>query len=81
MGGTSIAVDELIALLEPLANGEKLSADTSMLATGIIDSFGVAEVIALLEERYGVRLPVEEIGVDTADTPEDLAALIAAHAR
>jgi acyl carrier protein len=52
-----------------------------MLATGIIDSFGVAEVIALLEERYGVRLPVEEIGVDTADTPEDLAALIAAHAR
>lgn len=72
-----VAVGDVITLLEPFAGGEALEPDTPMLSTGIIDSFGVAEVIQLLEDRYGVRIPVEQLGVDTADTPRDLAALIA----
>ena len=46
-----------------------LTDDASFLDLGIIDSTGVIELIAFLEERYGIRVE------DTEMTPENLDSL------
>ena len=36
--------------------GRPLDRDTSLFASGIVDSFGVLELIAFLEDTYGVTI-------------------------
>jgi acyl carrier protein len=72
-------VNDVIAVLAPLVRGgAALAADTRLLSTGLIDSFTVAELLGALEERFGVSLELEELGVDVADTPAMIAAVLAA---
>ena len=47
-------------------NANGLEDDTSFLEAGILDSTGVLEVVAFLEEQFGVRVD------DDALTPENL---------
>ena len=55
-------------ILAELARGrgvKSIERDESLLTTGIVDSHGVMELVAFLEQRYG-------ISVDDADlTPEN----------
>jgi acyl carrier protein len=55
-------------ILAELARGRGVTSierDESLLTTGIVDSHGVMELVAFLEQRYG-------ISVDDADlTPEN----------
>lgn len=44
-----------------VASPDELEADTPLLETGILDSTGVLELVAHLEERYGVRVRDEDI--------------------
>ncbi|WP_297365336.1 acyl carrier protein [Acidiferrobacter sp.] len=50
-------------------NDMALTDDVSFLELGIIDSTGVIELIAFLEERYGIRVEDAEM------TPENLDSL------
>lgn len=70
---------ELVSLIGPLADGERFDAETPLLSTGILDSFAIQELLVVVEERYGASIPVEELGVDNADTPAQLADLIQAY--
>ena len=36
--------------------GRAIDRDTSLFASGIVDSFGVLELIAFLEDTYGVTI-------------------------
>jgi acyl carrier protein len=45
------------------AVGQSLPDDLDLLASGLIDSFGFLELIALLEERLGIEVDLE--GLDT----------------
>ncbi|RMF74112.1 MAG: acyl carrier protein [Acidobacteria bacterium] len=49
--------------------GDRLDADASFLETGIIDSTGVLELVAFLEERYGIKVADQDL------TPENLDSL------
>lgn len=49
------------------SNG-RLSEDASFLANGIIDSTGMLELIAFLEQKYGCRLEDGEIIPDNLDS-------------
>ncbi len=49
-----------------------LRGDASLTRTGIIDSTGVMEILLFLEERFGVRVPDEEITPENLDTIDAL---------
>lgn len=49
-----------------IAEPDALANDASLLETGIVDSTGVLEVTAFLEETFGLRI------VDVEITPENL---------
>jgi len=49
--------------------GEALEAEASFLESGVIDSTGVLELVAFLEERFGIKVADEDL------TPENLDSL------
>lgn len=53
--------------------------DQSLVSEGILDSFGLAELVAVIEAEYGVRMPDEDISLRTLESIERIAAYIAAH--
>lgn len=53
-----------------------LSEDSSFLATGIIDSTGMLELIGFLERTYGFRLEDEEIVPENLDSIGRLTSLV-----
>lgn len=53
---------------------EALPADTeSLIETGIVDSTGVLELVAFVEEQFGVRVADEEIVPANLDSVEAIA--------
>ena len=58
-------------VLETALRGESaasLADDTPLQTSGILDSLKTAELITLLEQRFGVVLDVYDTGVDRFDT-------------
>jgi acyl carrier protein len=53
-----------------------LKADESFLETGIIDSTGVLELVALLESTYGFRVRDNELTPDNLDSLDKVAAFV-----
>lgn len=53
-----------------------LRDDDSFLATGIIDSTGVLELIAFLEERFGIELAETDLAPENLDSINNVARLI-----
>lgn len=49
-----------------------LGDDVSFLREGIIDSIGVIELVAFLQERYGIKIRVPEIIPANLDTLNNL---------
>jgi acyl carrier protein len=45
-----------------------LNTDASLLKGGVIDSTGVLELVAFLEERYGISLADDELVPDNLDS-------------
>jgi len=49
-----------------------LNEKQSLLETGVIDSTGVLELIAFIEETYGIKIDDEEIIPENLDTILDI---------
>lgn len=59
-------------ILEDLALGsmvEHIDCDEDLLGSGIVDSFGLAQLIVFLQERYGITVAEAEL------TPEQFRSL------
>jgi hypothetical protein len=50
----------------------------SLVDEGILDSFGLAELVAVIEAEYGVRVPDEDIALANFESIERIAAYVAA---
>jgi acyl carrier protein len=48
-------------------------ADFDLLLEGVIDSFGVVELIVMLEERFGVEFDLDELPTDDLTNVDALA--------
>ena len=57
--------------------GDGLTADVSLLDRGIIDSTGVLELAAYLEEEFGVKVRDEDLVPENFDTISNLSAYVA----
>jgi methoxymalonate biosynthesis acyl carrier protein len=53
------------------------SGDTDLFETGILDSLRFVELLAALEERFGMRVSVEELELDDFRTLSRIAAFVA----
>ncbi|MFA5100859.1 MAG: phosphopantetheine-binding protein [Candidatus Omnitrophota bacterium] len=50
--------------------------DESLFAAGIIDSFGMLELIAFIEKNFDVRVNPSEIDIDTFDTVDKIVSFV-----
>jgi acyl carrier protein len=48
--------------------GDALSNDDSLLDQGIVDSTGVLELVAFLEERFGIKVQDQELVASNLDS-------------
>jgi acyl carrier protein len=55
---------------------EALDNDTSFLEKGIIDSMGVLELVAFVEETYGIEIDDDELTPDNFDSVSKLVSYI-----
>jgi acyl carrier protein len=62
----------------PGGGSEALRDDDLLLEGGIIDSGSVMEVVAFLEERFGIRVDDDDLVVENFATLRDIAAFVAA---
>ncbi len=60
-----------------VASPDELQPDTPLLETGILDSTGVLELVAHLEERYGISIGDEDIVPENMNSIDRLSAFIA----
>jgi acyl carrier protein len=63
---------------KPTARGHPFDDDTPLFSTGIVDSFGVLELIAFIEDAFGVDIDVNRYEVRDFDTVRKVAGLVAA---
>jgi len=54
-----------------------IEVDTPLFSTGIVDSFGVLELIAFLEETFGVEIDPARHDILEFDTIAKITALVA----
>ncbi len=55
----------------------EIGDDTLLVTNGIVDSTGMLEVIAFLEEQFGVQVTDEETTPENLDSIDRMAAFIA----
>ncbi len=54
----------------------KLGQEDSLLETGVIDSTGVLELVAFIEETYGIKVEDEEIVPENLDSISNISSYI-----
>jgi acyl carrier protein len=59
-----------------LDEGEGLGDEDSLLEKGVIDSTGVLELVAFIEEKYGFRIEDEELVPENLDSIQHIAEFI-----
>jgi acyl carrier protein len=69
---------EITALFTRDLNVEVPSPDTDLLETGRLDSVGMVELLIRLEERFGIRIPLENLEIDHFRSVAAIAAFILA---
>jgi acyl carrier protein len=61
----------------PRASGQPFDDDTPLFSSGIVDSFGVLELIAFLEDAFGIDIDTNEHELREFDTIRKIAGLVA----
>jgi len=54
----------------------RLDADTPLFSSGLVDSFGVLELIAFIEETFQVRIELSAHPIEDFDTVDTIVRLI-----
>jgi acyl carrier protein len=57
-------------------DGHNLAADQSFLENGIIDSTGVLELVAFLEQRFGISIADRELLPENLDSLQNASAFV-----
>ena len=68
---------ELAELLASRLNLQVPGLDADLLQTGLLDSLGVVEVLALLEEHYGLEIALDDLELENFRSVASIAAFIA----
>ena len=77
MGEDANLQDQIISLLANRLNIAGSSATTDLLASGALDSLGIVDLLAEIESRFAVRVPMETLEIDQLRTVETITAMVA----
>jgi len=66
----------ILAEFLPGEKASNLQDDTPLRTSGILDSVAVLRLVGFLEERYKIELEAHELGIETFDRIDDIAALV-----
>ena len=77
MTDVNAIIERLGALFVESFHVEVPSSDTDLLETGILDSFQFVELLFALEQRFGLRIKIENIDLDDLRTLSRIARLVA----
>ncbi len=61
--------------------GNELQDDTSLLEKGILDSTGVLELVAFLEEAFSIKIDAEETLPDNLDSVDQICGFLASKSK
>lgn len=76
----SIAAEVEQFIVSDIAAGrgiESVAHDRDLLADGIIDSLGITELIAFLEEKYAIKVDDDDIDAENFRSIDGIAAFVA----
>lgn len=76
MTTTGILELELMEFLPKELNIRVPAIDTDLFKEGIIDSFGLVNLLFLIESRWGIKVSVEQMELENFSTVERIANFI-----
>lgn len=59
----------------PLLASMELQADSALLSAGLLDSFALVMLVAILEEELKIEIDVEEVPLEQFESPSTIAQL------
>lgn len=71
--------EQVIELIAEICQDEvvKENPDINLFDSSLLDSFGTVELLVLVEERFGITIPITEFDRDTWNTPNNIAIQLA----
>lgn len=68
-------VNQVIELLAEICQDNIVKDDPNinLFDSALLDSFGTIELLVLVEERFGIIVPITEFDRDTWNTPNNIA--------
>ncbi|MEH7416166.1 D-alanine--poly(phosphoribitol) ligase subunit 2 [Neobacillus bataviensis] len=71
--------EQVIELIAEICQDEvvKENPDINLFDSSLLDSFGTVELLVLVEERFGITVPITEFDRDTWNTPNNIAIQLA----
>jgi acyl carrier protein len=73
--------DFVVERLAPATGRTQVGGDEDLIDTGVLDSLGIFQLVAFLEERFGVAIADTEITPENFGTLERIERLVAGRAR
>lgn len=67
---------DIVRYIEEFMTYEPIEIDASLIASGLIDSTSIFDLIQHLEETYDISIDDEEIDPENFDTVEKIATLV-----
>ena len=67
-------------ITEFITYGESIEDDQSLIESGMVDSTGAMELVAFIEEEFGIEIPNEDIGPDILDSVNKITTYVESHA-
>ena len=74
---TGPATERLIDLVRDRVGVEVPSADTDLVAEGLLDSLALVTLIVGLEDTFGCQLPLDDFDIDRFRSVDAMAAFLA----
>jgi D-alanine--poly(phosphoribitol) ligase subunit 2 len=77
-GNGSVPAERVRQLIAEVLEVDAEMEDLDLIGSGLLDSLALVELLFQIEEEFHVRMPLEELDLDTVRTVRGLAAFIAA---
>jgi acyl carrier protein len=71
----------VVERLAPASGRTQLAGDEDLIDSGVLDSLGVFQLVAFLEERYGIGIADTDITPENFGTLDRIERLVAGRAR
>jgi acyl carrier protein len=72
----AVSNDQIIRLLSEKVHVEAPSADSDLMESGLLDSLTLVELMASLEERFGIHISFDDIEIDNFRSARSIAEFV-----